>query len=709
MSVVVPDKIPLDMPPGDVDALEELVLSVAGAAHWLAVLSDDLAGPATAAPGWLGADAVAAEVQVGRVAVLARESAAAVLAATGRLSAHSDLLRDARRVVSGLRSEQDEDYRATWSRLQDLDDVVAQIAYDGAAAVAIAEEFRAGEAGRRRRHEAVTTDVVEDAAATARLLHEACAVVGGTGRRGDDGRVLAHLAALLPGWGDAELAARGTAMAHALVGDEMNAERRDSLADEAAAYAGNPAFAGALLAALGRGHVSLLFDVLGTDRPEDQDGLARLLASAFGAAVPSGPDARRIEDVLSAVYVHPDERDSRDDAVAAGMAVVLLAGRSAPGGGPRPETAAGWARQLLLREHEQGITAGAGALPSGSDPELYDPAALAMGVLAEAADPALSAELLGDPDIWETVLGRFWGDGGAALSEVVMAAGRAPGEAGARAVRTGLELVGADLVPGDPSDRIVSRLTVDAVSPALARAASEQVEVVVDVLSVGVDGLLGGREDALRGLGYVTLDPAAASSVDRALEDWSRVQPTGLEGTGPLMPLPAVAVPAAFIAAREYGQRLAFALHGFEAQRDAENAETFWNWTFGLAATIVGLHPGPVGTVVPLIADYVQVAIGSDGTWDNGIDRGLRFTGDDAADGALAELDPQDAAAAAALALQAQAAYERTATALGTPRPPTSPESDLLAPWVDAVVGEVAGRAGDRVGEWIKEIVQGLR
>jgi hypothetical protein len=121
MSVEMPDPVSLEMPPGDPEAVEELVRSVAGAAFWLAVLRDELSGPAASAPGWLGEDAVAAEAQVVRVARLTRDAADAVLGATGRLSTHGDLLRDTRREVSALRAEQDEDFRAAWQRLGQIE------------------------------------------------------------------------------------------------------------------------------------------------------------------------------------------------------------------------------------------------------------------------------------------------------------------------------------------------------------------------------------------------------------------------------------------------------------------------------------------------------------------------------------------------------------------------------------------------------------
>ena len=98
-----PAKIPLDTPPGDPAAIDDVVRSVAGAAHVLAVLAGDLDGPAATAPG----------VARGRrgggrcrdragVRDLVREVGGAVLIATGHLSAHADRLRDAVRQVGEL-------------------------------------------------------------------------------------------------------------------------------------------------------------------------------------------------------------------------------------------------------------------------------------------------------------------------------------------------------------------------------------------------------------------------------------------------------------------------------------------------------------------------------------------------------------------------------------------------------------------------------
>ena len=104
-----------------------------------------------------------------------------------------------------------------------------QVMTGGAEVRAIVQEIEAGEASRRRRHTALLEELQDDAAATARVLADSCAVVGGRGRPGDASRVVAYLAAQLPGWGDLELARRGRAPAGRLTGgtpEEKSATRR---------------------------------------------------------------------------------------------------------------------------------------------------------------------------------------------------------------------------------------------------------------------------------------------------------------------------------------------------------------------------------------------------------------------------------------------------------------------------------------------------
>jgi hypothetical protein len=686
MTTAVPDPVPLDLPPGDPAAVDELVRDVAGAAFWLAVLSDELSGPAASAPGWLGEDSAAAAAQVVRVAGLARESSAAVLTATGRLSAHGELLRDIRREISALREEQAEDHRTAWIRVHGLDDVVTAMRTDAAEAVAIVEEFEAAEAARRRRHAVLIEELADDAAATARVLADAGRPVGGTGRAGDGGRVLAYLAAELPGWGTPELTARGRALADALINAPATPEERAALAAEAAAYAGNPAFATALIRGLGEDGVGYLLRALGESPDGQRNPMAALLASALGAAVPGDRPHDGVAAVLGATYVPSDERHGAD-ATAAGMAVVLAAGRGS--GGLRMATVGEWARQLLVREQVQGRPVGIAATGSGRYGEAGDPAGLAVGILARGGDPEAAAALLGDDRVWEALLLRFWGDGGTALGELVAEAGRNSGPAGDRAVRLGLETIGAGLVEGDPSDWTVDRDTVAAVAPALGEAVAAHLPVVTGALTSVAAGGGGDRtEDLLKGLGYLTVDRQAAAAVDAALWGQVSTQTFAPEGTSASNPLPAVAVPSAYLAVQHYGQRLAHALDGFELQEEARNRELFWNWTVGLALDLVSCSPvKPLALAAELVNAYGPLLLDMDGTFEQSEDRGMRFDADDAAGNALAALPPDLAAQAHAVRAQAEASFRRSAAALGVPVPPESPPKDWATATIDMVTG----------------------
>jgi hypothetical protein len=702
MTTVIPERIPLELPPGEPATIEELAQSLAGAADLLAALAGDLEGPAAAAPGWIGDDAAAAAVQIGRVSGVVREIGGAVLIATGRLSAHAERLRESRRQVAGLRAEQDDDHRVAWRRWGELEALQVQVAYDGAGAVAVVEDLRASEESRRRRHEALLADVEDDAAATARVLADACAVVGGTGRPGDDARVLAHLATLLPGWGEAELAARGSALATELF-TSHTAPELEELAREAAALSSTPAFAGAFLAALGvEGVRDLLFRLGGG--ADWLPSVAAVLARALGAAVAGGGVA---DHVLGAVYVHTDDRYGDSDAVAVGMAAVVVAGRTVAAGGPRPALLAEWTRQMLLREHAQGTDVGLGDMPGEFPPELSDPVGQTVGLLADSDDPAPAAELLADTTVWQAALARFWNDGGIALGQVIVSAAAHPGPAGSHAVRVGLEVIGSRLFEGSPRDWDVSRRTVALVSTDIGRAVASRADVAVEALSVGVDGRLGERqEEILRGLGYVSTDPAAAAAVEAGLErslgwlPWTRV------GDSVLEPLPAVAVPAAFLAVQEYGHRLSHALDGFEAKQRAENVELLWNWTVGLPTTVGGefFRRSLAGAALSLAEGTAAILVGADGTWDHPVYQGLRFTSTEA--GVAARVRWELRTDVEALGRIAESAFERTATALGIPAPPTSPEVDWTEPFLDTLAGEGVSRTLKRGGKEVHGLLQ---
>jgi hypothetical protein len=268
-----------------------------------------------------------------------------------------------------------------------------------------------------------------------------------------------------------------------------------------------------------------------------------------------------------------------------------------------------------------------------------------------------------------------------------------------------LEVIGGGLFEGSPREWDVSRPTVAAVSPEIGRAVASRIEVAVSLLGVGIDGRLGEREEGLRGLGYVSVDRTAAAAIETALLDGSPNLPSTVVDGGSLSPLPTVAVPAAYLAVQEYGHRLAHALDGFEAKQRAENNALLWDWTFGLPTSVASeftRRTGP-GLALGLGIDYLAIGVGADGTWDNPADEGLRFTRADAVDQlrtrAALRID------ADALARQAEAAFDRTATALGIPAPPRSPDVDLMAPIRDAVVGEAASWGARKGVDGVREFI----
>src|SRR4051794_19331016 len=673
MTIAMPDPLPLDMPPGDAEALDELVREVAGVARCLAEIDERLVGAAAAAPGWLGDDAAAAATQVGAVAALVQSTSSTVLSVVGRLTGHADVLQQTRRQVEALRDEQDEQFREAWQRWSRIPDLPVQVMTGGPDVRAVVEELRAGGAGRRRGPPALMEGLSDDAAATARVLVGACAVVGGRGGPGNTDRVIAHLAVEFPGWGDLELARQGRALAGRLTSGTP--EERASVAAGAAPLASHSAFANALIAGLGVPGVTYLLEFLDYNGLAPDNPVARLLAAALGAAVPTGRPGDPVARVLDAEYVHRDDRYGSSDDVAAGLATVLAAGLSLPGGGVQTRTVAEWSRQLLLREREQREPVGRRSVDLA--PERSDPAALALGILAQRADAVLSAELLADGRVWEAVLRRVWDDGGVALGEVIASAARESGAAGDRAVRTGLSTVGGGLAADDPADWTVDRDTLAAVAPALGVAVAAHVDVAVDALHVGVDGRTGRDQgDVLAGLGYVTLDREAAAVVEQALSGWVQAGPVAPAGTGPGAPLPGAAVLGAYVAVQEYAQRSAHALDALEDREAAENKQWLWEHSAHLVPEIL---PGYWGVLGGVVEGGLAILSDMDGTWEDRVDRGLVLARTDAAALAVAAARPQDAADVRALSGHAAAAFDRTAAVLGERRVPRSPETDWFA------------------------------
>ena len=429
-----------------------------------------------------------------------------------------------------------------------------------------------------------------------------------------------------------------------------------------------------------------------------------MLAFALGAAAPTGAGEGPVDAVLTATYVDPDESGSTPDLVALGMGTVLRAGGAA---GPQAATVVSWARQVLARERSQadGLIAARAidrAYPLHESASAGDPVELMLERLVGEDDPGFAADLLRDRQAWDVLLSRSWDGDPAPLRQLVAHAATADGATGHAAVGAGLEALGAGLHDGDPADWTVDPATAVALAPALGAAVAGHVGVAVDAVSRGVDGSLGKVDgDILRGLGYLTLDDGAARGIGDALHRWALTQPVhNLGASGPSSPLPALAVPSAFVATREYGQRLAYALHGFEQQQAAERGSRVWDATIGLATNFVR-RAGP-GIAVGLVVDSLAIPLGFDGTWENGPDKGLVLDETDAVDAALDGrlVDPEDADAMAA---QAAAAFHDTLDALRPPKPPVSPPTDWAAPLRNAAADAGVGRFTDVIKRALRD------
>ncbi len=699
--IVVPEPIPLDQPPGNAEALREVVQDVARAAFHLTVLSGELAGRAASAPHWVGDDAAAATTQVAATATLARSSKDAVLTAMHRLSAHCDRLEEARRQVAALQREQDDDFRAAWARLGRFDDPRETMTNEASEWVAAVEELRATEASRRRRHATVLEEVADDGAATARVLAGCCAAVGGRGARGDESRVVAYLAARLPGWGDAELATRGREFADDLIGRSMRPEERQALAERALPLAQEPAFATAVVGALGVEGIELLLVALGANQFGSSPAVPRVLAAALGAAVPGAEARDPVRTVLAHVYVGSEEHLGDGDLAAAGMAALLVAARPGSRGGVRLDTVAVWGRQLLRREAAQGVFAGAGAVPADWAPDTFDPAALVVDVLADGGDRRAAAALLADEESWGVLLTRRWPDDGASLAAVVTLAGAETGHAGAATVVTGLAALAGGLDDGDSTDRTVNDGTAARIALPLATGLTVHTEVLIDSLSAAADGTVAsGTGDVLRGLSVLTLDRAAATRLQEVLTAWTARQPAAVDAP------PAVAVPAAYLAVREYGQRLPHALRAFAEQKAADQRKWLWD----SATAPLQLVQGTGGRVVGVIEPFAAKLLGADGSWDAGEDEGQVFDREDAAAAAVAgarDSGQADRAATDQAARAARAAFDRTAQVLGTMRTPTAETHGWIETALDAAAGEAIEISHHRA-DTHEKVLQGL-
>jgi len=676
MTVQMPDPIPLEMPPGDADAMADVARDVGYAARCLASVGARISGSVAGVPGWLGDDASAAAAQVSRLDTLIRAAYDGLASAAERLAAHADRLLETRSHVRALKHEQDEEFADAWRRWGSLPDLQVQVMIGAPGARAIVDELEARERSRRRRHAALLEEIEDDATATARVLVDSCAAVGGRGRPGEARFVVAYLAAQLPGWGDRELIRRGRALATGLTAGTPQ-EKADA-ASTALAFAGSTPFATAFLAALGVEGVAYVLRDLGADQFARDGSVARTLAAAFGAAVPGVGADDPVARVLDAEYVHAGDDFALAGTVATGLAMVLAAGGSLPSGGVATRTVARWGRQFLRWEHQQ--CERIGTRSAAWSPEVGDPTGLAIGILARRAEPAVSAALLDDPVVVEAALARVYDDGGAALGRVVTQAGTGAGERSDRVARVALATAGAGLAGDDPAAWTVNRQTLAAVAPSLGAVLSAHVDVAVEALKVGVDGKAhADQADVLAGLGYVTLDRGAATAIQEALSAWAQVRPEALGNAGPQAALAAAATLGAYVAVREFAQRTDHAMDALEDQAAARSRQVLWKYTFG-QLDLVG---GSVGTGLGLGEGYAAIALDNDGTWVDRPDRGQVFLRADAASLARTALAPEAVSDVRGVVQQARAAFDRTAAVLPVRGAPKSPQADLRSPLVD--------------------------
>lgn len=691
MSAVLPDPPVLHLPDEDPQALADAVLAVSGAASQLGVLGSHLTGPAATAPGWLGDDAVAAAAQIAAVAEVAREAHQALGEAASRLARHADLLAETRGAITAMRTEQEDDYAAASSRLADvlLHPAVPTAPSHPAVIVVLGDDLRTANAARLRRHGTLLAELHADAIETARVLVAASAAVGGSGRPGDGVRVVAALAARLPGWGDGELSARGAGLARTLLGPGTR-EELESRARAALPYAGSAAFADALLRVLGPDGFRTLLAALPVQGLESGSATARLLAFALGGAQRAGSVVDPVGEVFGARYVRERAPGTDDDLVALGLATVLAAAAPSGPGAIPSATVARWGGQMLRREQWwRAVTPAAARARDRAGPmyaEQPDPVVEVVRFLAASGDQAASAVLLGDAAVWKALLGRpvaGFPDAGAALRQIVQLAGSAPGPHGEAAVHAGLTALGTGLADGDPDHWPADRATADALAFPLAQAVGSHPGTAAGVLLAAGAArapVTGGTDAALRGLGYLSIDAGAAAVVQTALGRWGRDHAGALIGGA--MPVAPVVV-GSYVAVREYGQRLAYALHGFRMRDEAELRQGLWNWTAGLLLNVA--LPKWYADIGGAVEPFVAHLVGADGTWDNGRDTGLVFGREDAAAVAEVELSGPSGEAAGTIGAAAATAFGRAGQVLGLPLPPESPQWSWVEAAIDAV------------------------
>jgi hypothetical protein len=617
------------------------VLEQLASAGFAAGLTVHLLEPAGVLSGWQGADAAVAATEVGTALAVAADLHEALTAAGTRLATHHELWTAVQARVEELRESQRTRFADGGAQLAALLGGTADDGATGAppAAYALVDAVAGQDAAAAAEHAALLQALAEDAAGAVAVLTAATGPLGGVGRPDGGVSVTARLAVALPGWGAGALATLGQEAAADLTGPATD-EALTAAVARWLPYAAVPGFADGLVGRLGPDGVRFLLSVLGERAGTgDAEPLAALLAGAFGSdpGDPGGP----VAEVLTAVRLDPRDTDGAADAIAVAMGLVL----AAPGAGGRGNggLAAVWGRQLLDREAAQGARAGAGSTGGAL---LADPVNAALDALVRSGDREAAALLLADPGAWTTLLSRPWPGGTDGLAAVVGLAAAAPGAG--RVARAALLALGRGLAPGSADLVLDDQGALARVRPEVTALVAGRPDVVVPVLDAAVTGaaLDVGADAALRGLGYLVSDAAAAEEVDAAV---SGALQGGAAGAF------AGQVAGAHLAVLEYGQRLRYALDWSRAKSRAVDGQIVW--TLGVTLP-VALLPRGVGDVAGGVADLAAEAVGADGDVEIGPDRGAVRTGEDAAAFAAGTLGP-------AASPGARAGFDRVGELLG--------------------------------------------
>jgi hypothetical protein len=659
VSVVLPSPVPLPHPPGEPAALGRVVdeLTSAGFAAGLTV---HLLEPAAVLSGWQGADAAVAADEVGAAIAVAAELHEALAVAGARLADHHELWLAVRSGVARLRDQQRAEFADADARLAVL---VGTSAETGMPGIPSPEAFRLvaavteRDAGRAAEHRALLKALDEDATGTAAALSAAARPFSTSGPTGDVAAITARLAVRLPGWGAGALASLGVQAADDLARPGPSGQL-DAAVERWRSYASLPGFAEGFVGRLGIDGVTWLLAVLGERAGTDEsDSLAALLAGALGGS--DGQPGERVGEVLADLRLDPADPGAALDGIAIGMGAVL----SAPGAGPT--LAAVWGGQALAWEEARGVRAPAGAAGGALLP---DPVGAAVAVLARAGDPAAAARLLERPGAWTTLLSRSWPGGTGELAAVVGLAAAAP--AAAQAARSALLALGQGLTPGNGTSRVLDdQIALARVRPEVTGLVAGQTDVLLPVLDAASTGaaLDAAADTALRGLGYLVADPAAARKVTTAVR--AALQAGGAGAF-------AGEVAGAHVAVLEYGQRLRYALAWSHAKSEAVDAQMVWTPAVSVPVSLI---PGPAGDLAGVLEDVLADALDADGDVELGPDTGRVRTDDDAARFAVGALGPAaPAGAEVPPGAAARVGFQRAGRALGTLAAPAESPLDRL-------------------------------